>query len=78
MTKVEEALIKRAKETHGDIYPIPHIGTFEKSFTYHQGMAIFWFNTEGNTTRALTDKMLGSNHKRRAHRINGVLHRRNS
>ena len=48
-------LIKKAKETHGDIYPTAPQKRLYDGFTYEKDNCYFWFNTADGSTHIVEE-----------------------
>jgi hypothetical protein len=53
MSKIQQVLIERAKETYQDIYPCSTKSSLEECFTMFGQKCLFWFNTADNSTHMI-------------------------
>lgn len=54
MGELERKLIRKAIRRHKKIYPCPHKGTFETSFTRETDRVLFWYNTKDRSTHVIS------------------------
>ena len=59
MTRIQEKLLKSAKETFHDITPCSSKSSFEECFSVFGRKCFFWFNTADHSTRVLAMALPG-------------------
>jgi hypothetical protein len=54
MDAVRQEMVKIATEKFGSIHAVNNRESLEECFSEEEGMLIFWFNTEDNSTHIVT------------------------
>ena len=54
MEDLKKELRQEAEEKHGKIYPPGRMENLDDCYTVEKDKVLFWFNIEGQTTKAIT------------------------